>query len=580
MMTTTNSRIGRRMLVALVAVFAMVATLISLPVNLAVAETDKLTVTLTRTDDLGSEIREGDRLTFRITYKNNTDSALTAFPRESNLSDVVPGDTKNCRWVNLAAGATKQCNFAFHIATAKDAQAGTFTPMSTWDATTDRDGNNVLQAGIQANADPVTVIPVPDPLETPHDYAIGEIVHLATPGSGGFPCHRIPALTQAVNGNIIAAWDGRPRGCGDAPTPNSIVYRISKDNGRSWSKIATAMEGHPAPGLEKYGYSDPSLVVDRETGDIFLFAVKSFQQGIAGSRLGVNHEDKNVIQAAVTKSSDNGETWETPKIITEQVTGDVATWRARFASSGEGIQLRYGEHKGRLLQQYAIFKQGVRGLFNHSVYSDDHGETWHAGALTAAYGDENKVVELSDGTLMMNSRTGAAGGHRYVSYSEDQGETWGPWKVENQLEDPVNNASIIRAYPNAPEGSLRAKVLLFSNAKSTNRRANGHVRISYDDGKTWNEGRQFYAGSMAYSTLTPLADGTYGLLFESDEYQNIDYMKIDAEWLGLIDPGEATPEPTVEPSVEATVVTVNGTQIPDISVTPVVNVAVNDGATV
>ena len=42
----------------------------------------------------------------------------------------------------------------------------------------------------------------------------------------------------------------------------------------------------------------------------------------------------------------------------------------------------------------------------------------------------------------------------------------------------------MRAYPDAPEGSARARVLLFSNADSSSARANGTIRVSYDDGFT------------------------------------------------------------------------------------------------
>ena len=42
-----------------------------------------------------------------------------------------------------------------------------------------------------------------------------------------------------------------------------------------------------------------------------------------------------------------------------------------------------------------------------SVYSDDHGATWKPGEPTEGSADENKVVELSDGRLLLNSRTQA-----------------------------------------------------------------------------------------------------------------------------------------------------------------------------
>lgn len=514
-----------------------------------------ITVTATRTDKLGDKVYVGDTLTYTFTYTNQTDSALTVFPKESNLSGVLTTGAPNCRWHNLSAHTTKQCTSATHTVTEADLAAGSFTPTSAWAATRDRNGNDVIAGGISANAEAITVLPgsrapEPDPVETPKDYAIGEVARLASPGVAGFKCHRIPALTTAINGWIIAAWDGRPETCQDAPQANSIVYRISKDGGKSWTPIQTALAG--TPGANKVGFSDPSFVVDRTTGTIFLFSVKSFDAGLFQSQLGTDPDARNILHAHVVESHDNGQTWVNPRTITDQVTaGYEGQWFTRFASSGEGIQLRYGAHAGRLIQQYAVANSGSTSLMAVSVYSDDHGATWKPGAPSEGSADENKVVELSDGRLLLNSRTQGTAGQRLEAISYDGGQTWGPFRHNWDLTDPRNNASIIRAYPNAPQGSARARVLLFSNADSSSARANGTIRVSYDDGFTWNEGKVFESGDMAYSTLHALNDGTWGLLYETGGYKNIDFMRVDAAYLGLTDPGEdvaPTPEPTPVPT--------------------------------
>ena len=516
-----------------------------------------ITVTATRTDKLGDKVYVGDTLTYTFTYTNQTDGALTVFPKESNLSGVLTTGAPNCRWHNLSAHTTKQCTSATHTVTEADLAAGSFTPTSTWAATRDRNGNDVIAGGISANAEAITILPgsrapEPDPVETPKDYAIGEVARLASPGLAGFKCHRIPALTTATNGWIIAAWDGRPETCQDAPQANSIVYRISKDGGKSWTPIQTALAG--TPGANKVGFSDPSFVVDRTTGTIFLFSVKSFDAGLFQSQLGTDPNARNILHAHVVESHDNGQTWVNPRIITDQVTqGHDDQWFTRFASSGEGIQLRYGAHAGRLIQQYAVANAGSTSLMAVSVYSDDHGATWKPGAPSEGSADENKVVELSDGRLLMNSRTQGTAGQRLEAISYDGGQTWGPFRHNWDLTDPRNNASIIRAYPNAPQGSARARVLLFSNADSASARANGTIRVSYDDGFTWNEGKVFESGDMAYSTLHALSDGTWGLLYETGGYKNIDFMRVDAAYLGMKDPGEdVTPTPAPSPSVDPT----------------------------
>ena len=537
-----------------------------------------ITVTATRTDKLGDKVYVGDTLTYTFTYTNQTDGALTVFPKESNLSGVLTTGAPNCRWHNLSAHTTKQCTSATHTVTEADLAAGSFTPTSAWAATRDRNGNDVIAGGISANAEAVTVLPgsrapEPDPVETPKDYAIGEVARLASPGVAGFKCHRIPALTTATNGWIIAAWDGRPETCQDAPQANSIVYRISKDGGKSWTPIQTALAG--TPGANKVGFSDPSFVVDRTTGTIFLFSVKSFDAGLFQSHLGTDPTARNILHAHVVESHDNGQTWVNPRTITDQVTaGYEGQWFTRFASSGEGIQLRYGAHAGRLIQQYAVANSGSTSLMAVSVYSDDHGVTWKPGAPSEGSADENKVVELSDGRLLLNSRTQGTAGQRLEAISYDGGQTWGPFRHNWDLTDPRNNASIIRAYPNAPQGSARARVLLFSNADSSSARANGTIRVSYDDGFTWNEGKVFESGDMAYSTLHALNDGTWGLLYETGGYKNIDFMRVDAAYLGLTDPGEdvtPTPEPTPDPSVDPTPApspSVDPTPVPSPSVDP------------
>lgn len=535
-----------------------------------------ITVTATRTDKLGDKVYVGDILTYTFTYTNQTDGALTVFPKESNLSGVLTTGAPNCRWHNLSAHTTKQCTSATHTVTEADLAAGSFTPTSAWAATRDRNGNDVIAGGIPANAEAVTVLPgsrapEPDPVETPKDYAIGEVARLASPGVAGFKCHRIPALTTATNGWIIAAWDGRPETCQDAPQANSIVYRISKDGGKSWTPIQTALAG--MPGANKVGFSDPSFVVDRTTGTIFLFSVKSFDAGLFQSQLGTDPNARNILHAHVVESHDNGQTWVNPRTITDQVTqGHDDQWFTRFASSGEGIQMRYGAHAGRLIQQYAVANAGSTSLMAVSVYSDDHGATWKPGAPSEGSADENKVVELSDGRLLLNSRTQGTAGQRLEAISYDGGQTWGPFRHNWDLTDPRNNASIIRAYPNAPQGSARARVLLFSNADSSSARANGTIRVSYDDGFTWNEGKVFESGDMAYSTLHALSDGTWGLLYETGGYKNIAFMRVDAAYLGLRDPGEdvaPTPVPSVDPQPTPTPApTVDPTPAPSPSVDP------------
>ena len=176
-----------------------------------------------------------------------------------------------------------------------------------------------------------------------------------------------------------------------------------------------------------------------------------------------------------------------------------------------------------------------------SVYSDDHGVTWKAGnpvglGKEQSHMDENKVVELSDGRIMLNSRPheGGANNHRIIAFSNDGGETYGKAYKDETLPDPGNNAQITRAFPDAPIGSDAAKILLYSSSSGSGR-ANGLIRVSYNDGENWTEEKGFKNGAMAYSTIQALsqkAGGGYGLLYEGDN-NDIMYTRISADWLSI-----------------------------------------------
>ncbi|WP_406380493.1 exo-alpha-sialidase [Streptomyces sp. NBC_01618] len=364
---------------------------------------------------------------------------------------------------------------------------------------------------------------------------------LATNGEGGFPNYRIPALAVTNGGDILASYDGRPSSM-DAPGPNSVLQRRSTDGGKTWGEQTFVHEGKVEVPIT--GYSDPSYMMDRHTGDVFNFHVKSFDKGFGGSQPGVDPDDRNALHAEVSVSRDEGRTWE-HKVITADITDDLG-WRSRFAASGQGIQLKYGEHAGRLIQQFTIIN-GAGAFQAVSVYSDDHGKSWKAGKPVGVGMDENKTVELSDGRVMLNSRDSHRSGYRKVTISEDGGVTYGEVTIDRELPDPTNNAAIVRAYPNAPEGSDRAKVLLFSNAGSTSQRANGTIRMSFDDGETWPVSRVFQPGGMAYSTLATLPNGNIGLLYEPDAGNGgIRFAQFSLAWLQ----GVAAPLTVTDVSVE------------------------------
>ncbi|GAA2988608.1 MULTISPECIES: sialidase family protein [Streptomyces] len=349
--------------------------------------------------------------------------------------------------------------------------------------------------------------------------AAGELASqdIATAGVGS-PYYRIPALTTSTKGTLLAAYDARPT-LGDLPGNLGVVLRRSTDGGTTW-QTQQVVRKEAAP----KGFGDPSLLTDTTTGRIFVFYASSVNQGFFGSATGNDESDPNVLQADYSYSDDDGLTW-THRRITQQIKNSA--WAGMFAASGQGIQLRNGPYKGRLVQQYAIRNNGAN--YAVSAYSDDHGDTWKMGNPVGPGGDENKTVELDDGRIMLNNRSAP---YRTIAYSSDGGVNYTPFTQDTNLPDPANNGSVIRYAPDATASDPQSSWLLFSNTESTFSRSNLTVKMSCDNGKTWPIRKVVEPGSAAYSTLTRLPDGRVGLLYERGNVQAITYSSFDLKWLG------------------------------------------------
>ena len=494
----------------------------------------------------------GDAVSYTVRIRSVSDKTINVAATDSSFDDLA----RQCHWGNLrpGKGAVYNCKPLTHTITQADVDAGRWTPSITLTATgTDgaalqtltATGNPISVVGQHPQAEPA---PAPD-ASTELPASMSEAQHLA--GNTATDNYRIPAITTAPNGDLLVSYDERPKdngnGGSDAPNPNHIVQRRSTDGGKTWSAPTYIHQGTETG--KKVGYSDPSYVVDHQTGTIFNFHVKSYDQGWSGSKAGTDPENRSIIQAEVSTSTDNGWTW-THRTITADITKDNP-WTARFAASGQGIQIQHGAHAGRLVQQYTI-KTADGTVQAVSVYSDDHGKTWQAGTPTGTGMDENKVVELSDGSLMLNSRASDSSGFRKVARSTDGGQTWSEPASDKNLPDSVDNAQIIRAFPNAAPSDPRAKVLLLSHSPNPKpwSRDRGTISMSCDDGASWATGKVFNENFVGYTTIAVQSDGSIGLLSEDGNYGGIWYRNFTMNWLGE-QCGQKQPEPSPTPSPSA-----------------------------
>lgn len=345
---------------------------------------------------------------------------------------------------------------------------------------------------------------------------------LFAPGDAGAKFYRIPAIVTAADGSLIAAVDKRIEHMGDLPNRIDVAARRSEDNGKTWSEPIT-IAAHQGD----CGYGDPALVVERNTGDVLCIAASGagLFQSTPSMRTEVN----------VIRSRDNGKTWSEPERITPSIYGaecpDTLTqgWHGVFAASGRALQLR----DGTILFVIAARKGEATTppLCNYVCASYDGGYTWQVlPAEVDADGDEAKLAELEDGTLLMSIRNPHKGSRKYA-LSHDRGMSWSkplPWE---DMQEPACNGDMMR-YTSTQDGFSRNR-LLHSIPFDPAERRNVSLMMSYDEGRTWPVRKTIWEGDAGYSALTILDDGSIGLLTEVGNWDGFEiwFTRITPEWL-------------------------------------------------
>lgn len=346
---------------------------------------------------------------------------------------------------------------------------------------------------------------------------IRSLEYLFKSGTDGYQTFRIPAIITTTGGNIIAFAEGRKNGSSDTGDID-LVMKKSSDNGKTWSELKVLRDdgdnvcGNPAP------------VVDRISGTIYLLSTWN---------LGEDHESEIINQTStdtrrifVMESSDEGNSWSLPKEITSSVKQENWTWYA--TGPCHGIQVKNDKFRDRLIIPCDHIEAGTKKYFSHIIYSDDHGKSWQIGGSTPQdQVNECAIAELPEGNLMLNMRNyDRSKKTRKISLSEDGGLTWGNIYPDKSLVEPICQASLLR-YSFAESGISR---ILFSNPANKEKRENMTLRISYDEGSTWEKSIVLFSGPSAYSDLTRLPNDNIGCLFEAginNPYEGIVYREVN-----------------------------------------------------
>lgn len=334
---------------------------------------------------------------------------------------------------------------------------------------------------------------------------------LFMPGEYGSSNYRIPAVITAKDGNLVALADKRKNNDCDLPQDIDVVCRHSEDYGRTWSEPVTIAEGK---GYNQ-GYGDAAIAhTNDENGLICVFA--------GGAGFWESKHD-NPIRTYKCLSYDGGRTWTEPEDITDMIYKD--NWHGSFCASGNGLLTS----TGRIMFVAAVHETQEWIASNYVVYSDDNGITWNVSERASVGGDEAKVVELHDGSILMSIRHK---GKRWYNISHDGGITWNDEVSEwSDMVGPACNGDLIRY--NTPEG----KSVLLHSLPSGNERRDVCVYVSDDEGVTWKHSKVVVPYWSAYSSLCVLPDNTIGLYveeaYDKDEGYEMVFYRFDYQWLFL-----------------------------------------------
>ncbi|MBN3582781.1 exo-alpha-sialidase [Algoriphagus aestuarii] len=358
-----------------------------------------------------------------------------------------------------------------------------------------------------------------------------------TGGEEGHKIYRIPAIISLPNSDLLAFAEGRVNGSADFGDVNLVMKR-SQDYGKTWSDLEMLVDydslqaGNPAPVVDMFDPNYPD-------GVVYLFF-----------NTGNNHEydirmNRGVREVWVMKSFDMGLTWEEPENITEQTHHpnnpsfnssytSKEDWRHYANTPGHAFQFQKGKYQGRIFvaanHSVGDPQENFAEYQAHGFFTDDHGKTYGISESISYPGsNESIAAELPNDRMVMSIRNQKGDiKQRILAYSSDGGETWEEVRFEEELPDPVCQGSIL-----SMTDSKGIFTLIQSNNADTLRRNNLSLKFSFDQGKTWPKTLLVYGSKdpgksdiSGYSDLVEVGQNTIGIIFEKNDYSQIEFKSI------------------------------------------------------
>ena len=430
-------------------------------------------------------------------YTSANDDFVSKDQRSATLVGTADAISANAVTVNFTDGVTFRENQRFYVTAdiKSDAAVG--------------DKFDVALTGFTYNTDKTATITSGNPEGQGVIYKVQSAPF--QPYDLGSHYWRIPAMVvlhhqkgdnASKNGRVVTMADNRFNHNSDLPSHIDVYERHSDDNGATWSdhKMVVGTEADHALVGSNHGFGDVSLV-ECASGKIIAIMVGGF--GYFGST-----PDAPNVPTIIT-STDGGDTWTAARSLKDELYNTTYTEgqvQGSFAGSGRGLMLQ--RQKDESLNGRVMFAMSHRfttgAIQEYIIYSDDEGETWKFSTESAySGGDESKLVELADGTVMISVRQS---GERGYNTSTDGGITWGTQAKWADINGNACNGDILY---------VNKHVLLHSYPNNGNRK-NVTIKASFDNGKTWSNPYVVCAPGSCYSTMDVTKDGDIAIFYEDN----------------------------------------------------------------
>ena len=338
---------------------------------------------------------------------------------------------------------------------------------------------------------------------------------------GGVHTSRIPALTVSKHGTLLCVFDMRYHEGRDLQEDIDIGLCRSTSGGQEWepTRVIMDMGTYGGLGQNQNGCSDPGIIADHQTGEIFCFAVwmngKPGKHQWTGDGSEPGFEIGKSAQFLMVRSQDDGVTWSKPENLTRKL--KRPEWILFVPSPQGGIQLP----DGTLVMP--VQGRDARDVeFSTIMISRDHGKNWSVGNPTPSRTSECQVVALEGNTILLNARNEERRERfRAVYVTRDFGATWTAHATNRKtLIEPNCNGSLLRV--DYRGGGIVKRALIFANPHSQTERSQHSLQVSFDDGQTWPNSHRLLLDEgrgAGYPSLTLIDERHIGVVYEGSGAQ-------------------------------------------------------------